>query len=673
MLTHRAWWLFLTLLGMLFAGVRMGAPLVAGVALVVLVWFCWEWLRFVICVRVAVPAMLVDREVGDERGRVTTLWAGRTFEVRVALRAIRRPGVEFAAADDAVPFGLEPAGGEASARGPLAPGRPLTLGYRVRCTAAGLARFEGVNVRVADLQGLFYHVAFVRAPVVFPVLPVLADRRATLAATKRVNELPPPGVHRFRRPGSGSELLDLRDYLPGDPPKTIAWKVSARRDRLITKEFESEVPIRCTLFVDTSSSVRVPALAPPAGDGGPWRSVRALDRLVEIAAGVVQANTARRDLTVVCLFDESASEVIRPGRTGPRLTQMLHRLAGAAALDPTAARTDPERLLPLATAFAREVYPDLMAQDVNAVPWWVKWFAAYPAGSRTRPGWLRRVHRTRLRVLLAGTLGVPVFTLLTYAAAVAYVVFAHKPQELIAKTIARGLVLTVALSALSTAASVGWFACVSLFSLRARRFQDWRKRLAALLALRYGAGPGGLSALLEDDDQLSLHLQHFLGEHRVPYSLPLYGADGRYLFGAVGKVPVLAKALVRAVGRGRDNELFVLLADVLEIDQNLEPLLRAVRVALGRHHQVLLVCAWPPAVALPGWPAAKPAAPPAPGTKPLPPELADLATRRLHVAYRRARLTFGRLGVQIVCAASDEPVALILDRIERMRRLRRVH
>ena len=60
------------------------------------------------------------------------------------------------------------------------------------------------------------------------------------ATAKRHNLLPPPGVHRHRRPGSGGELLDLRDYLPGDPPKTIAWKVSARRDKLITREYERD-------------------------------------------------------------------------------------------------------------------------------------------------------------------------------------------------------------------------------------------------------------------------------------------------------------------------------------------------------------------------------------------------------------------------------------------------
>src|SRR5205807_7342783 len=114
--------------------------------------------------------------------------------------------------------------------------------------------------------------------------PALVDAEGKTATSKRHNLLPPPGINRLLRPGTGSELLDLRDYLPGDPPKTIAWKVSARRDRLITKDFESEVPVRCTLFLDTSNSVR---LGPPGKN--------ALARLVEIAATVAQAAAGTRD------------------------------------------------------------------------------------------------------------------------------------------------------------------------------------------------------------------------------------------------------------------------------------------------------------------------------------------------------------------------------------------
>jgi hypothetical protein len=62
-----------------------------------------------------------------------------------------------------------------------------------------------------------------------------------------------------------------------------------------------------------------------------------------------------------------------------------------------------------------------------------------------------------------------------------------------------------------------------------------------------------------------------------------------------------------------------------------------------------------------------------PGALPLPPRLAPITIRRLQAAYRRVRMSFGQIGVQVVCAASDQPLALILDRIERLRRLRRVH
>jgi uncharacterized protein (DUF58 family) len=678
MLTQRGWWLLLALIGLLVVGTWSGFTLLSVLALATLVWFALEWLQFALCLRITVPSLRVDRLVQDDRGAVTTLWVGRTFEVVVRLHALRPPAVPFVVADDAVPFGVEKAAGVSTGNGPLRPGAPLALGYRIRCAAAGLARFEGVRVRLADLQGLFYHATFVRAPVVMQVLPVLIDRRATIASVKRVNQMPPPGVHRLRRPGSGSELLDLRDYLPGDPPKTIAWKVSARRDRLITKEFESEVPIRCTLFVDTSSSVRVPALAPPPGEANePWRTVRPLDRLVEIAAGVVQANAAKRDITVLCLFDENGSTVLKPDRTGPRLTQMLHRLAQAAALDPTAARVEPAGLLPLASAFAHEVYPDLMARPANAMPGWLSWFGTFPRWTRRQPGPLGRLYRSRIAICITGGLGIPLLSALVYVSAVVVAILSHQPQEVVAKTISRGLALTAFTSTVSVAVSVLFFALATLFGAPQRRAQSWRKRLAALLSIFYGPTPGGLAVLLEDNDHFSLLLQRFLGEHRVPYSLPLYGPDGRYLFGSAGKMSALAKAVVKAVGRGRDNELFVLLADVLELDQDLAPLMAAVKVALGRHHQVLLVCPWPPAIPLPDVPGAETQSARSvlspPGAKPLPRRLAPITTRRLQAAYRRVRLSFGKIGVQVVCAASDQPLALILDRIERLRRLRRVH
>jgi uncharacterized protein (DUF58 family) len=44
---------------------------------------------------------------------------------------------------------------------------------------------------------------------------------------------------RMRRDPMGGELHHLRDYRPGDPLRQIAWKSSARNERLLVREYES--------------------------------------------------------------------------------------------------------------------------------------------------------------------------------------------------------------------------------------------------------------------------------------------------------------------------------------------------------------------------------------------------------------------------------------------------
>jgi hypothetical protein len=214
-------------------------------------------------------------------------------------------------------------------------------------------------------------------------------------------------------------------------------------------------------------------------------------------------------------------------------------------------------------------------------------------------------------------------------------------------------------------------------SPRYRRHYRGRKHLAAILSVRYGLAPGGLAALLEDDDLCSQYLQRFLNDHQVSFPLPLYDIKGRYLFSSPEKAEVLTKAFLRAVARGRDNELFVILADLLELGDHLGKILAAVKVALARHHQVMIVCPWPAGMALP--------------TKSVPKESLDLPSEllrfsdsttvqallrrsemvRFQRAYHHLRRSFARFRVPVLCAKSDDSVPLILTRLERLRILER--
>jgi hypothetical protein len=205
-----------------------------------------------------------------------------------------------------------------------------------------------------------------------------------------------------------------------------------------------------------------------------------------------------------------------------------------------------------------------------------------------------------------------------------------------------------------------------------------RKGLAALFSVRYGLGPGGLGLLLEDDDRCNRYLQRFLSEHQVPYDLPLYDREGAYLFAAPAKVKVLAESLVRAIGKGHDNELYVLLADLLELSHSLEPLLRSVKVALARHHRVVVVCSWPPEIPPPAALEAEKEA----GGEGTPDGdgpfdttvravLQRTTTRRFHRAFDEVRRAFGRIRVPVLCARTGDPPRIILDRLEILRGLGR--
>ena len=652
MITSRGRWCLIVSVAVMVAGAVGARWLLAYLGLSLLLWFIFEGCLFAFRIRKLGAQTSFDRQMLDGRGRVEALWSGRTFDVCVKI-LLPEGSLPYLRIIDRVPFNLVRVGGKRDVEGKLSAGEPIELRYAVRCPGAGQARFDGIALHAADLQGFFYHYAFVQQAAVYRILPPLVDAEGKRPMLKRTNLLPSPGQHRQLRPGSGSELLDLRDYLPGDPPKTIAWKVSARRDRLITKEFESEVPVRCTLFVDVSQSVRI-------GFAG----ANALGRLVEIGAAIAQATAAQRDLVGVCLIDDAGvRRVIRPSR-GPRhVTDILHVLAEAASLAPATGTGSVDQLLPLAHALAEEVYPHLLHQDCNRMPSWLPWL--WPAPVKRLKLW---PPTTLFRRLLWYCLGA--LPLLAVAIPVALLWEAIEPFVQILLVVDQEMLLPVEVGFL-LAFLLFYFLAWGLvgrvarhfFSFRWRRQFRWRKSVAAILSDRDGMGAAGLSRFLEDDQALQSRLQDFLAEHHVPYSLPLYDVEGRYVFASPDKVKALADALLRTVGRGRDNELYVLLVDLVELDGWLDPLLRAVKVALARHHQVMLVCPWPPGA---------PAPAKMPETLVVDPESPDqtleaLTHRRWHRGYLRVRRTFSRLGVPVLAAADRDVPRLILERLDRLR------
>jgi uncharacterized protein (DUF58 family) len=73
--------------------------------------------------------------------------------------------------------------------------------------------------------------------------PTAADRNAVSTRTSNLR-------------GMSSDIRELREHVPGDPFKNIAWKATARARKLIVKEFESEENLSVYTLLDMGSSMR---------------------------------------------------------------------------------------------------------------------------------------------------------------------------------------------------------------------------------------------------------------------------------------------------------------------------------------------------------------------------------------------------------------------------------
>lgn len=515
MLTRRGRWLILLGTAGLLLGLLRGQERLAVLSLAVLLWVFGEWIWFRWRLQTTLNNLRCERCVNGAYDPTGILWTGRSVEVIVRVAAdsawTARPSVQHLSdeqsagqhgpagrirpqlqLEDVLPENLELVSGKNVAN--LITGVEFVeLQYTVRARGVGKLVLPGLVVRLDDGSGLFTARRFLAAEQSFRVFPSFIDLDEVRPTVKRVNRLPPPGIHRLQRAGMGSELLELREYVEGDPPKSIAWKVSARRDRLMTRQYESEVPVRTVLFLDTSISTRV------GGFGA-----RLLDQMTFVAASIARSAVSVRDPVGLVLFDETNFHRIDPGVGDRHFYRLLGELNRAAIqIAPPTPRPTPS-LFDAAWQVCHERFPERLEPGINQVPF--TWLPDLP-------------HR--------------------------------------------------------------------------RRRADRRMRMASLFAELYGLTPDSTIELVQNEAVFADYAQRFLIDSGSAWMEPAIDRRGRGFHDCMAKLEPLGQALTQAVAHGRDNELFVLLVDLIDCANEANRLSSVIRLALARHHRVVVICPTP--------------------------------------------------------------------------------
>lgn len=194
----------------------------------------------------------------------------------------------------------------------VSPGERSLIERRTAACRLGVHSWPALRARVAGPLGLAW---WPKQLAVHRQIQVLPDLFSSAAESRGMAD---SGANAGTERGTGVEILRLRDYRAGDPPRVIDWKATARARRLISRDFSEDRRLEIVIVVDAG---RASALR--AGT---------LDRFghyVNVAARLAQHAAVQEDLVGLVIYAERPLAAVAPARGMAAVARLRALLAAS--------------------------------------------------------------------------------------------------------------------------------------------------------------------------------------------------------------------------------------------------------------------------------------------------------------------------------------------------------
>lgn len=165
------------------------------------------------------------------------------------------------------------------------------------------------------------------------------------------------GAHKSPLAGFAVEFAGHREYVPGDDPKHMDWRVYFTRDKYFVKQYELETNFVCHLLLDVSESMRY-------GEGRQQKLLYAAQLATTMGYSIVR----QTDKVSFATFDTQVRGYIPASNSMDQIVRMSHQLDDIQPIEKT---NMADCLYDLAARMGRReivmIFSDFFVDDLDAL------------------------------------------------------------------------------------------------------------------------------------------------------------------------------------------------------------------------------------------------------------------------------------------------------------------
>ncbi len=196
----------------------------------------------------------------------------------------------------------------------LAPYGKKNLSYHVRPVRRGEYTFGAVNVLVSTVLGLVERKFVFDNDSTVPVYPSFMQMRKyeLLAISHRLVDA---GIKKIRRIGQNTEFDQIKDYVAGEDPRTVNWKATARRSRLMVNTYQDEKSQQVYSLIDMGRVMKMP-----------FEEMTLLDYAINASLVISNIAMLKYDKAGVITFSHRIHGTLKAERKGLQMMHVLEML-----------------------------------------------------------------------------------------------------------------------------------------------------------------------------------------------------------------------------------------------------------------------------------------------------------------------------------------------------------